>query len=310
VAFSKKCKWTLNWMLRPPLHFEDPSREHGLLVLNHKHDIQALLIPDLCKVLPPLHPALAKMNELHAAFSSPESLRNFRMHSGVLFTEWLAAHSPPDKHSRESVQSHQYEAWHACTAANKTVVVDVKNPATGDPGTFRPVYHKPDNSGLWDDAMNTFLHPLVPALCASRALLPEGVRPKWLVDIGLHGTGMHYIGLNVTPSVEWGLEQFTWEGTFDPKTGQHHGIHIHRDKNNTRGKLCAICVLGSFQGFWQFLLPYGLSIACPAMGVLWADDSNMLHAVGPGSGCRISIVVANHEWAETGVRREDGKKRV
>ena len=305
MALSKRYHWSLNWMLRPPLHFEDPRREHGLLVLNHECNIQAVLIPDLCRALQPTHPALAAMHTLSAAFSSPEALRAFRMKSGRLFTDWLASHSPPDKHSRESHQWHGWEAWHACTASNDKVVRRYKT--EGDPGAFTPCYRKPAQADLWDDAINTFLLPLVPALMATRELLPENVRPKWLSDIGLHGTGMTYIGMNVLPGKEWGLEQFTWEGTFDPRSGEHHGIHIHRDKNNPRGKLSAILVLGAFKGFWQFLLPYGLSIACPAMGVLWADDSDMLHAVGPGSGCRISIVVTNHEWAETGVRKEDNK---
>ena len=292
-------------MLSPPLHFEDPSHEHSLLVLNHKCNIQAVLFPDICKVLKPTHPALAAMHVLSAAFSSPESLRAFRMSSGRLFTDWLAAHSPPDKHSLESKQWHGWESWHACGNANGKVVRE--RTSKDGPGTFEPTYRKPSQTDLWDDAINTFLIPNVAALMACRDLLPEGVRPKWLSDLGLHGTGMTYIGMNVLPGQEWGLDQFTWEGTFDPRTGEHHGIHIHRDKNNPRGKLAAILVLGAFKGFWQFLMPYGLSIACPAMGVLWADDSDMLHAVGPGSGCRISIVVTNHEWAETGVRREDNK---
>lgn len=295
-------------MLKPPLHFLDVSREHGLLVLNHELQWQAVLIPDLRRALPALHPALQAMNALTTAFASETNLASFRMHSGKLFPDWLSEFPLPDKHSLDSVQWHAYESHHACTSANGTVVQATAS--GGDPGTFRPVYHKPHKAELWADAVSTFLHPLVEALNATRDWLPEAVRLKILEDIGLHGTGCNYIGMNVTPSKSWGVGQFTWEGTFDPRTGEHHGIHIHRDKNNMRGKLCAICVLGAFQGFWQFLLPYGLSIATLPMGVLWADDSDMLHAVGPGSGCRISIVVANHQWAETGVRPEDGKTRV
>ena len=78
LALSKKYHWSLNWMLRPPLHFEDPLREHGLLVLNHEGNTQAVLIPDLCRALQPTHPALAAMHTLSAAFSSPEALKKAR----------------------------------------------------------------------------------------------------------------------------------------------------------------------------------------------------------------------------------------
>jgi hypothetical protein len=61
---------------------------------------------------------------------------------------------------------------------------------------------------------------------------------------------------------------------------------VHRDRNNMRGKLGAILALGAFDGFFQHLLPYGLSVACPHMGLLWADTSDLLHAVGSGTGCR------------------------
>mmetsp|Transcript_24872 Transcript_24872/g.49924 ORF Transcript_24872/g.49924 Transcript_24872/m.49924 type:complete len:217 (-) Transcript_24872:1452-2102(-) len=205
-------------MLRPPLHFEDPSHEHSLLVLNHKCNTQAVLFPDVCKVLTPTHPALAAMHALSAAFTSQESLRAFCMHSGRLFTEWLADHSPPDKHSLESVQWHGYEAWHACTNANGIVVQERKT--KDGPGTFTPIYHKPSQADLWDDAIKTFLLPNLAALMATRDLLPESVCPKWLSNLGLHGTGMTYIGMNVLPGREWGLGQFTWEGTFDPSTGE------------------------------------------------------------------------------------------
>ena len=60
----------------------------------------------------------------------------------------------------------------------------------------------------------------------------------------------------------------------------------------------------------QLLVPYGLGIGCPHMGLLWGDTSDVLHAVGEGEGCRISIVLCNHEWAETGVRPDDGKRVV
>ena len=60
----------------------------------------------------------------------------------------------------------------------------------------------------------------------------------------------------------------------------------------------------------QLLMPYGLTVACPHMGLLWADSSDLLHAVTPGSGFRISVVLCNHEWAETGVRPEDGGRVV
>ena len=43
---------------------------------------------------------------------------------------------------------------------------------------------------------------------------------------------------------------------------------------------------------------------------LWADSSDLLHAVTPGSGFRISVVLVNYEWAETGVRPEDGGRVV
>ena len=64
-------------------------------------------------------------------------------------------------------------------------------------------------------------------------------------------TGCSYVGLNVLPDKRWGLDQFTWEGTYDESTGKHHGIHVHTDTNNMRGKLGAIIPLGSFSGFFQ-----------------------------------------------------------
>lgn len=82
-------------------------------------------------------------------------------------------------------------------------------------------------------------------------------------------------------------------------------MYCHRDKNNMRGKLGAIMVVGAFKGFHQLL-----TVACPHMGLLWADSSDLLHAVTPGSGFRISVVLVNYEWAETGVRPEDGGRVV
>ena len=185
----------INWMLRPPVHFEDPSRAHGLLVLNHELRTQAVLVPDLRRALPAGHEALPEMNRLHDAFACAESLRTFTMKSGMTFADWLNAHKNPDKHSKESVQFHGYEAHHACTAANGRVVQTKR--CGDDPGTFSPLYHKPRGKmgELWDDAVQTFLTPILAALVASRNMLPEDVRPKWLEDIGLHGTGCHYIGL-------------------------------------------------------------------------------------------------------------------
>ena len=70
--------------------------------------------------------------------------------------------------------------------------------------------------------------------------------------------------------------------------------------------MAAVWALGNFQGFHQFMQPYGLDLATQHMGLLWGDFTDMLHGVQPGSGCRLSWVLANHEWVETGVRREDG----
>ena len=151
-------------MLRPPIHFEDPSREHGLLVLNHELSTQAVLVPDMRCALPVGHCALPEINKLHDAFASAESLCTFRMKSGMTFPEWLRKHKNPDQHSLDSVQFHEWEAWHACSSANGSVVVTKR--CGDDPGAFKPTHHKPTGvmGELWDDAIKTFLIPLILSL--------------------------------------------------------------------------------------------------------------------------------------------------
>lgn len=204
--------------------------------------------------------------------------------------------------------------------------------------TCRAVFREPaGREELWRDAMETFLRPLLPAIHASRLMLPEAVRPAWQSQWNAWQTGCTYVGLNVTPDLSWDLPNFTWEGTYDEATGKHHGIRewaeclpyslprvgvchlhcmfdsrrmcsdVHIDQNNAEGKLGAIIPLGAFEGFFQHMLPYAISIACPHLGVLWADTSKLLHCVSEGSGCRISLVVCNHEFGETGFR---GQSRV
>jgi len=305
LGLSKANDWKLNWLLRPPLHFRGTVTTKVLLLLTHELKMGALLVPDICRALPATHPALAEMQRLKTEFGSAERIASFRMRSGNLFSDWLRAHGRPDKHSTHAHQYHAREAYHVCTAANGLVVRDKKH--GDDPGTVRAIHSAPSD-GLWQDAMDTFLHPLLAALQALRVALPEEVRPVWVNEMyDVQSTGCSYVGLNITPSKCWGLDQFTWEGTFDPKTGRHHGIHVHRDHNNARKKMGYIAVLGHFDGFNQLLLPYGTSIACPHMGVLLADTSDVLHAVSEGTGCRVSVVVCNHEFVETGIRRCDGK---
>ena len=306
LAVSKANGWQLNWMLRPPLLYEAADPDSPLVLLDHEHRCGGLLLPDMTRSLPPTSPQVAALESIRNSFATAEGMQSFRMCSGMTFMEWLKAHSDPDQHSIDSRQHHQWQAWHVSTAANAQVVV--RRRSGTDPGAVRPVLHMPEQPDLWSDAMETFVRPMLEVLQLQRRLLPAEVQPAWMREWESLGTGFQYVGMNVTPSREWAVEQFTWEGTYDTMSGRHHGIHVHRDKNNARRKLGAIAVLGHFTGFHQLLVPYGLSIACPHMGVLWADTSDVLHSVSQGSGCRLSFVFANHEWAETGRRPEDGKE--
>ena len=300
MALSRAHDWQLNWMLKPPLHFDGQIGRSGLVLIDHKLRCQAFLIPSVPRCLHARHPALQRLQELDVAFQSPSHARTFKMSSGRTFWDWLQCHALPDQHSRDSVQFHVWHAWHVCSAANGVVV-------TG-PGEVTPCLHVPRQEDLWLDAVETFLRPLLPAVHAVRDMLPPELRPVWVSRWAALETGFQYVGLNVVAGRDWGLQQFTWEGTFDHSSGHHHGIHVRVDRNNAVGKLGCVCVLGNFCGFLQHLLPYGLSIHCPHLGMLWGDTSWLLHAVSPGAGIRLSWVLCNHAWVETGVRGEDGKR--
>ena len=305
---SHGVQWKLNWMLRPPLAYRvdhaASERDH-LILFNHEWHVQAVLVPDILRGLHTEHPSMDALRRLGGALGTREGIEQFRMSNGQLFTHWLQGAKAPDSHSKESRQFHAWKAWHVCTSANEHVVVGHKT--NEDAGSVRPLLHTHHQEEMWDVAMNTFLKPALPSIMAYISALPPECRPASMSRWGVEGTGCQYVGLNITPSRSYGVDNLTWEGTFNTRTGEHHGIHVHRDKNNVRGKVGAIFVLGAFDGFEQLLVPYGLSIACPHMGLLLCDSSDLLHGVSPGSGCRISIVICNHEWAETGVRPEDGK---
>ena len=267
------------------------------------------MIPDLRRALSETHQAVARLNEISTAMSTLDGCKAFQMESGMPFMYWLSAHSSADKHSLESVQWHQWESWHATTAANRAVVTRKQGTwGRDDVGEVTLVHAVPQPFHLWDDGMNTFLKPYNEAFQAYRDMIPEELRPvRVQEEWDVRGTGCNYVGMNVTPSAELGLEQFCFPGTCKPDTHEHHGIHVHRDKNNKRGKMGFIGVLGCFKGFFQFMVPYGISIACPSMGLLCGDTSDMLHSVLPGSGVRISLVVCNHQYVEDGVREWDRK---
>ena len=161
---------------------------------------------------------------------------------------------------------------------------------------------------MWDDFIDTFITPLIPTIRAMWEHLPQEERPTWSEMYGVGGTGFTYIGLNLLLSPDVGCDNVTFEGTYNPQTREHYGICVHRDKNNARRKLGIIITLGCFKGFGQFMLPWGVQIDAGHMSLLWVDDSDILHAVLPGVGTRMSIVLFNHEWVETGVRRDDLKQ--
>jgi hypothetical protein len=128
----------------------------------------------------------------------------------------MAQHAAPDKHSLESVQWHEWEAWHVCSSANGEVM-------TGD-HEVTPIKHVPRQRDLWQDAIDTFVKPVLPAVLIMRDLLPPEVRTQVATQRESQGTEMQYIGLNILASKECGCEQFVWEGTCNPKTGEHYGI--------------------------------------------------------------------------------------
>lgn len=208
------------------------------------------------------------------------------MASGMPFIEWCLKYPPPNKRSEDSRQLHEFEAWH-CPKANNGASV-TKKKTTHDPGTCYPYYSIPVGQGreeLWEDAMRTILEPLLPLIEASRAMLPPGCRPRVLQDgdggvgcFGVRGTGCSYLGLNITPSADWGFDAFSFAGTCDDDGG-HFGIHVHHDANNAQHKLGLVAVLGTFEGFEQLLVPFGLGIKTTNGGLLWVDDSRMLHGV-------------------------------
>jgi len=69
--------WAGAWMRRrqvtPPLHYE-PCDDDLLILLNHHHQCQAILLPDVCRVLRCEHPALCALRELRQAFSHKDTM--------------------------------------------------------------------------------------------------------------------------------------------------------------------------------------------------------------------------------------------
>ena len=291
IELSKKNDNSLHWMLRPPLRFRPlasascAAEEHMLLLLNHELEMVGVLIPNITRALHATHPAMRRMREVGDLMATTEGIGALRMASGRRFVEWMGAHQAADKHSQEEMNIHDWEAWHVCTAANEHVVTQRKS--GDDPGAVTPIKHVPRDEALWRDAVHTFVTPFLPAILATRDMLPPSVRPRVMKKWQSCETEMQYVGINFMPSKEMGWEQFCWEGVCNPRTGEHQGIAVHPDKNNAEGKLALVLVFGCFEGFAQLLVPFGVAVDCPNLGALWMEF-RALHAVFPGSGCRIS----------------------
>lgn len=113
------------------------------------------------------------------------------------------------------------QGWHALSMAWQKTKGRKKTAKRA--GTCYASYSEA-NSELITDVLNTILPIIMPAIKASRDMLPSDVRPKQMTTWSTCETGCSYLGVNITPDRSWGLENFTWDGTFDELTGKHHGI--------------------------------------------------------------------------------------
>lgn len=124
------------------------------------------------------------------------------------------------------------QGWHTLRLAWQKTLGTKKTKRKA--GTCHPARHVPAKKPeLLQDLIDTLLKPLLPAIHASREMLPEEVRPKWMTEYGESSTGCSYVGVNVTPDRRWNLDNFTWEGTYDEATGNHHGIRASASSNIT-----------------------------------------------------------------------------
>lgn len=313
---EEKYKFRLSWVENMPIKVrpaENPTRL--FILLNHEGNCGGIFISSLL-LYASTYDHKRCIGKLLDSFSSEEKIKSLFLpividgkKSSRTLGELLLDVKNPTKHSKDSLQFHEYEAWHCCKSANQYVVVARKKGSI--PPSIKPLHHSPTGKvgHLFNALLDFILPKIFPILLQSYMELPEEIRPRDArrSGFGIRGLPFTYIGLNICPSLEFGAGNgMTFAGTFDPVKGHHYGIHVHRDKNNSLGKVGAIFTLGSFQGFSQHLLPYGVEIECPNGGLLWADTSDLMHAVGKGTGFRISIVFCNHHWFDFGFRRCDG----
>ena len=80
------------------------------------------------------------------------------------------------------------------------------------------------------------------------------------------------------------------------------GKYIHVDERNATNSPCVAITLGAYDGFLFCLPSLNLELHAPSGTAIIGPFSHLLHAVGGGTGVRVTSVYCQHEDIATGVK--------
>ena len=305
-------------------------------VANARQPRQVMAVPDFRNVYPPKHRYRKALRGLEYAFSSWERLRAHRLNAEFTVAEAMATYRKPTSHSKNFEHFHDWTACHALSVAAQAVIVSKED------GVIKPRFSEPDGKRAFRALFDGLIAPILPFVWeVRRRLVPARYWPWHPQQAEVYNSGFTYVGLNVfmdghyadaapgfaawymgmplpppstslpspshlPPTSLSSPSTSLCACRYDSETMEANGLHYHGDRGNTRFKFGAVVVMGSFQHFHQHYPAFGCTMFTPGWCMLVGDYSDLWHAVGPGSGYRVSITLFDHEVCTFGVRSQDG----
>ena len=211
----------------------------------------------------------------------------------------MDAYRKPTTHSANFEHFHDWTACHALSIAGRAVLVKR--------GVIHPRFSAPDGKAAFRALFDGLVAPILPFVWYARfQLVPARYWSSHPEGAEVYSSGFTYVGLNFFLDGNYKTEAPGFAAWFDPDTMLANGLHYHGDRGNTRFKFGAVVVMGTFEYFHQHYPAFGCPIYTPGWSMLFGDYSDLWHAVGPGSGFRVSITLFDHDVCTFGVRPQDG----
>ena len=286
------------------LHFDV---RHGPVVLskgeapwtNEDRGLQIMAVPDFRELFPPDHEFRVALRGLEHAFGSWEALRAHRLNSDFTVQQAMDAYGKPTSHSNNFRHFHDWTACHALSIAGRAVRVRR--------GVIHPRFSEPDGKAAFRALFDGLVAPILPFVWYARfQLVPARYWSTHPDGAEVYSSGWTYVGINFFADGRHCEEAPGFAAWFDPGTLLSHGLHYHGDRGNTRFRFGAVVVMGNFEYFHQHYPAFNCTLYTPGWCLLLGDYSDLWHAVGPGTGFRVSITLFDHEVCTFGVRSQDG----